>query len=200
MIAIFYNKKMLNDTLVININNKKIISQIANDDFVIGYSNENEVSFINIFNFSKYMQLADGYVKFDNKLCLKVKEITKIDLSAYIDTNDFVVGQIDECEKIGGTHLHKCLVNVGKEKLQIMCGASNARANIKVVVALDGAMLPSGTCIKSGQIMGNKSYGMLCSRRELNLTDEKFNNQGIIELSDSYNIGDKFNEIFTSNI
>ena len=200
MIAIFYNKKMLNDTLVLNINNKKIINQIANDDFVIGYSNENEVSFINIFNFSKYMQLADGCVKFDNKLCLKVKEITKIDLSAYIDTNDFVVGQIDECEKIGGTHLHKCLVNVGKEKLQIMCGASNARANIKVVVALDGAMLPSGTCIKSGQIMGNKSCGMLCSRRELNLTDEMFNNQGIIELSDSYNIGDKFNEIFTSNI
>ena len=62
MIAIFYNKKMLNDTLIVNINNKKITTQITNDNFVIGYSDENEVSFINIFNFSKYMNLLDGYV------------------------------------------------------------------------------------------------------------------------------------------
>ena len=152
MIIIFYNKKMLNDTLIININNKKIINHIANDNFVIGYSNENEVSYINIFNFSKFMHLLDGYVRLDEKLCLKIKEITKIDLSAYINSNNFVVGQIDECEKIEGTHLHKCLVNIGKEKLQIMCGASNARSTLKVVVALDGAMLPNGICIRSGQI------------------------------------------------
>ena len=100
MVAIFYNKKMLNDTLIINISNKKIISHITNDNFVIGYSNENEVSYINIFNFSKFMHLLDGYVRLDEKLCLKIKEITKIDLSAYIDLNNFVVGQIDECEKI----------------------------------------------------------------------------------------------------
>ena len=200
MVAIFYNKKMLNDTLIINISNKKIISHIANDNFVIGYSNENEVSYINIFNFSKFMHLLDGYVRLDEKLCLKIKEITKIDLSAYIDSNNFVVGQIDECEKIEGTHLHKCLVNIGKEKLQIMCGASNARSSLKVVVALDGAMLPNGTCIRSGQILGNKSLGMLCSKKELNLTDKKFNDEGIIELPDLYKIGEKFNEIFTSNI
>lgn len=200
MVAIFYNKKMLNDTLIINISNKKIISHIANDNFVIGYSNENEVSYINIFNFSKFMHLLDGYVRLDEKLCLKIKEITKIDLSAYIDSNNFVVGQIDECEKIEGTHLHKCLVNIDKEKLQIMCGASNARSSLKVVVALDSAMLPNGTCIRSGQILGNKSLGMLCSKRELNLTDKKFNDEGIIELPDSYKIGEKFNEIFTSNI
>ena len=139
-------------------------------------------------------------VRLDEKLCLKIKEITKIDLSAYIDSNNFVVGQIDECEKIEGTHLHKCLVNIGKEKLQIMCGASNARSSLKVVVALDSAMLPNGTCIRSGQILGNKSLGMLCSKRELNLTDKKFNDEGIIELPDSYKIGEKFNEIFTSNI
>ena len=200
MVAIFYNKKMLNDTLIINISNKKIISHIANDNFVIGYSNENEVSYINIFNFSKFMHLLDGYVRLDEKLCLKIKEITKIDLSAYIDSNNFVVGQIDECEKIEGTHLHKCLVNIDKEKLQIMCGASNARSSLKVVVALDSAMLPNGTCIRSGQILGNKSLGMLCSKRELNLTDKKFNDEGIIELPNLYKIGEKFNEIFTSNI
>ena len=85
MIVIFYNKKMLNDTLIININNKKIVNHIANDNFVIGYSNENEVSYINIFNFSNFMHLLDGYVRLDEKLCLKIKEITKIDLSAYID-------------------------------------------------------------------------------------------------------------------
>ena len=200
MIAIFYNKKMLNDTLIVNINNKKITTQITNNNFVIGYSDQNEVSFINIFNFSKYMHLLDGYVKLDDKLSIKIKEISKVDLSAYIDSNNFVIGQIDECEKIEGTHLHKCLVNVGKEKLQIVCGASNARSGLKVVVALDGAIMPTGTYIHSGQIIGNKSFGMLCSKRELNLTDKKFNDEGIIELSNSYQIGDKFNEIFTSNI
>ena len=181
MVAIFYNKKMLNDTLIINISNKKIISHIANDNFVIGYSNENEVSYINIFNFSKFMHLLDGYVRLDEKLCLKIKEITKIDLSAYIDSNNFVVGQIDECEKIEGTHLHKCLVNIGKEKLQIMCGASNARSSLKVVVALDGAMLPNGTCIRSGQILGNKSD--LTNEREvfecINLIKENNSRVGI---------------------
>ena len=74
MVAIFYNKKMLNDTLIINISNKKIISHITNDNFVIGYSNENEVSYINIFNFSKFMHLLDGYVRLDEKLCLGIKK------------------------------------------------------------------------------------------------------------------------------
>ena len=200
MIAIFYNKKMLNDTLVVNINNKKVTNQIQNNNFVVGYSDENKVSFLNIFNFSKHMNIVEGYVKLDKKLSIKINEITKVDLSAYIDSNDFVIGQIAECEKIEGTHLHKCLVNIGKEKLQIICGASNARSGIKVVVALDGAILPTGTYIKSGQIIGNKSFGMLCSKKELNLTDKKFNDEGIIELPDSYQIGDKFNEIFVSNI
>ena len=174
------------------------------------YNNTQEINRFSSFNIDGKPNKINAYYKsnrnnitrckLDDKLSIKIKEISKVDLSAYIDSNNFIVGQIDECEKIEGTHLHKCLVNIGKEKLQIMCGASNARSSLNVVVALDGAVLPNGTCIRSGQILGNKSLGMLCSKRELNLTDKKFNDEGIIELPDLYKIGEKFNEIFTSNI
>ena len=196
MVVAFYNQKTLNNTLVIVINDKKITNVEINDNFSVGYNENKEVSFINIFNFDKHMKLNEGYLKFDNQLCLKVKEITNIDLSKLIDTNDFIVGQIKQCEEIKGTHLHKCIVNVGNDELQIVCGAKNAKNEIKVVVALNGAILPSGEIIKNGQLLGIKSFGMLCSKRELNLHNDKFNDVGIIELPSEYNVGDKFNEIF----
>ena len=88
------------------------------------------------------------------------------------------------------------MVDVGNTELQIVCGAKNARNGIKVVVALNGAILPNGEIIKNGQLLGVKSFGMLCSKKELNLSSNKFNDVGIIELSDQYKVGDKFNEIF----
>lgn len=196
MVAAFYNQKLLNNTLIIVINNRKIIDVKINGDFVVGYNENKEISFINIFNFNKHMRVNEGYLMFDKQLCQKVKEITNIDLSNFVDTNDFVVGQIKQCEEIKGTHLHKCMVNVGNVELQIVCGAKNAKNDIKVVVALNGAILPNGEIIKNGQLLGIKSFGMLCSKKELNLISDKFNDDGIIELSNQYKVGDKFNEIF----
>ena len=196
MVVAFYNQKSLNNTLIIVINDRKIIDVKINDNFSVGYSENKEVSFINIFNFNKHMKVNEGYLKFDKQICQKVKEITSIDLSNFVDTNDFVVGQIKQCEEIKGTHLHKCVVNVGDNEFQIVCGAKNARNEIKVVVALNGAILPNGEIIKNGQLLGIKSFGMLCSKKELNLHSDKFNDVGIIELSPQYKVGDKFNEIF----
>lgn len=196
MVVAFYNKKLLNNTLIVVINDQKIIDVKINDNFVVGYNDNKEISFINIFNFDKHMKVNDGYLMFDKQLCQKVKEITNIDLSNFVDINDFVVGQIKQCEEIQGTHLHKCMVDVENTELQIVCGAKNARNGIKVVVALNGAILPNGEIIKNGQLLGVKSFGMLCSKKELNLSSNKFNDVGIIELSDQYKVGDKFNEIF----
>ena len=196
MVVAFYNKKLLNNTLIVVINDQRIIDVKINDNFVVGYNDNKEISFINIFNFDKHMKINDGYLMFDKQLCQKVKEITNIDLSNFVDINDFVVGQIKQCEEIQGTHLHKCMVDVGNTELQIVCGAKNARNGIKVVVALNGAILPNGEIIKNGQLLGVKSFGMLCSKKELNLSSNKFNDVGIIELSDQYKVGDKFNEIF----
>ena len=90
-----------------------------------------------------------------------------------INATKLVIGEIVECkEHPDSDHLHCCKVNVGKEVLDIVCGAPNARKGIKVIVALDGAQLPGGT-IKCGKIRGEVSNGMMCSIAELGL-DNKF--------------------------
>ena len=52
-----------------------------------------------------------------------------------------VVGEVLSCEDVPETHLHVCQVNVGEEARQIVCGAPNVRAGIKVMVALPGARI-----------------------------------------------------------
>lgn len=75
-----------------------------------------------------------------------------------------------------------CKVNNGKETVQVICGASNARAGIKVVFAPVGSTIPSNNMvIKTSDIRGIKSNGMLCSETEL-LTGN--HSEGIIEILD----------------
>ena len=72
-------------------------------------------------------------------------------------------------------------VNAGDgTPLQIVCGAPNARAGIKVVLARPGTVIPaSGEALKIGTIRGVESRGMMCSARELLLGED---HDGIIEL------------------
>ena len=115
-----------------------------------------------------------------------------------INATKLVVGEVIECvEHPDSDHLHVCKVNVGKEILQIVCGAKNVRSNLKVVVATIGSILPNGTFIKPGELLGHKSFGMLCSARELNIVNSNFNNIGIIELPDDAKIGLSFDDVFT---
>lgn len=66
-----------------------------------------------------------------------------------------------------------CEVEVGAgEILSIVCGASNAAPGVKVPCALEGAMLPGGTQISATLLRGVQSQGMLCSARELGLSDD----------------------------
>lgn len=106
----------------------------------------------------------------------------------FIDCTNLVIGEIIECvEHPDSDHLHVCKVNIGNDILQIVCGAPNARAGIKVIVALAGAKLPGGE-IKSGAIRGVESNGMMCSIAELGL-DNKFlkpeDKEGIAELGEN---------------
>lgn len=110
-----------------------------------------------------------------------------------INATKLVIGEIVECkEHPDSDHLHCCKVNVGKEVLDIVCGAPNARKGIKVIIALDGAQLPGGT-IKCGKIRGEVSNGMMCSIAELGL-DNKFlteeDKAGIHELPEDAPIGE----------
>ena len=95
-----------------------------------------------------------------------------------------VVGQVVECGRHPDAEkLSLCQVTTdGKNRLQIVCGASNVRAGLKVAVAMVGARLPKDVAIKRAKLRGQESNGMLCSARELGLGDE---HEGIMELPES---------------
>ena len=83
-----------------------------------------------------------------------------------------VVGHVLTCEEVPDTHLHRCLVDTGdEESRQIICGAPNVVAGIKVIVALPGARIADNYKIKKGKIRGMESLGMICSLQELGLPD-----------------------------
>ncbi|MEL7199882.1 MAG: phenylalanine--tRNA ligase subunit beta [Pseudomonadota bacterium] len=76
------------------------------------------------------------------------------------------------------------------ETLQVVCGAPNARAGMKGVLGLPGAVVPSnGMELRKAAIRGVESTGMMCSARELDLGDD---HDGIIELPDEASIGHSF--------
>ena len=114
--------------------------------------------------------------------------------SNLINATKLVIGQITECEPHPDSdHLHLCKVNIGTEVLDIVCGAPNARTGLKVIVALDGAVL-RGITIKAGKIRGEESNGMLCSMAELGL-ESKFlkpeDKDGIHELPQEAPVGEE---------
>jgi len=111
-------------------------------------------------------------------------------VSNHID--NLVVGKVLECkEHPDSDHLHICKVDVGTDIRQIVCGAANVRENLKVIVALPGAILPGNFEIKEGKIRGEESKGMICALFELGLeekTEENYN-KGITELNENAPIG-----------
>ncbi len=107
--------------------------------------------------------------------------------------DNLVIGEVKECiNHPDSDHLHICKVDVGKEELQqIVCGAPNVRKNIKVIVALPGAILPGNFEIKQSKIRGVESNGMICALFELGLeekTEENYN-KGIYELDENAIVG-----------
>jgi len=94
-----------------------------------------------------------------------------------------VVGEIVSAERHpDADKLQICRVDVAQpEPLSIVCGAANARAGIKVPVALVGAVLPGDFKIEEARLRGVLSAGMLCSAGELGLVEEA---DGLLELPD----------------
>src|SRR5690606_11034320 len=104
-----------------------------------------------------------------------------------------VVGEIREAvQHPDADRLRVCQVDVGQGALlNIVCGAPNARVGIKVPCALVGAELPPGDdgkpfLIKVGKLRGVESQGMLCSARELKLSED---HGGLLELDAAAPVG-----------
>ena len=146
------------------------------------------------------MQIGTNWLKDYIKLPVDLKtladKITKAGINiatvhtAYI--NNLVIGEVVECSNHPDSdHLHVCMVNTGTETLQIVCGAHNVRKGIKVVLALDGAILPGDNLIKKSTIRGIESNGMICALFELGLeekTEENYS-KGIYEVPSDAKVG-----------
>ncbi|MGX5201622.1 phenylalanine--tRNA ligase subunit beta [Aliikangiella sp. IMCC44632] len=104
------------------------------------------------------------------------------------DLAGVLVGEIVEASRHPeADKLQVCSVDVGAEdKLQIICGASNARVGIKVAVATIGCTLPGDFKIKKAKLRGVHSFGMLCSGKELQISDD---HEGIMELAQDAVVG-----------
>ncbi|RYG74865.1 phenylalanine--tRNA ligase subunit beta [Lentibacillus lipolyticus] len=99
-------------------------------------------------------------------------EVDGIDYFAEQSSN-VVVGHVDACEQHpNADKLNLCQVDVGEEKLQIICGAPNVRQGQKVAVAKPGAVLPGNVKIKKTKLRGVESNGMICSLQELGIAEK----------------------------
>jgi len=115
---------------------------------------------------------------------LEIEEVVRSgpDLSA------IVVGHVlARRQHPNADRLSLCEVDVGgPEALSVVCGAPNVAAGQKVAVALPGTTLPDGTKLKKSKIRGESSEGMICSSRELGLSDE---HEGILVLDAAAPVG-----------
>lgn len=111
---------------------------------------------------------------------------------------DFVIGEVLSAEKHpDADKLQVLTVDNGSEKLQVVCGAPNARKGLKGVFGGDGMYVPGiDFTLKPATIRGVDSNGMMLSEREMGLSDA---HEGIVELDDDVEVGAKAVEVMGLN-
>ncbi|MFC4403621.1 YtpR family tRNA-binding protein [Gracilibacillus xinjiangensis] len=197
---VFYNNKGVGDVLLIpikSIDHAKFSFETFNDVVKIFDKETNEIIGYNLFHASSYFStLEDGKLKLDNLLLDRLKQVfeeNKVETALDIDISPkFLVGHVvDIAPHENADKLRVCQVDVGNEKLQIVCGAPNVDKDQKVVVAKIGAIMPSGLEIKPSNLRGVDSFGMICSQKELGLPNAP-KEKGIYVLPPSTPIGEEF--------
>ena len=122
-----------------------------------------------------------------NSIGLEVDRMHKYEIPPKI-----IFGRVLDCEKHpDADKLNVCKVDIGTSVRQIVCGASNVRVGLDVVVATIGAVMPNGLVIKPVKLRGVESEGMICSASEIGFEDCQ---SGIIELDKSvgaYELGEE---------
>jgi len=144
---------------------------------------------------NEYVDVSDLSVKeLAGRLTFSGVEVEGIDeVGAALDDH-FVVGEVLTCEAHPNSdHLHVCKVSDGAQELQVVCGAPNCAAGIKVPLAKVGAVVPEGGfTIKQAKLRGVASFGMLCSRRELKLSED---HSGLMILDAALKAGTPMREV-----
>ena len=126
------------------------------------------------------------------RLTMSGLEVESIEPAAG-DFQGVVVGEVLSVERHpDADKLTVCQVaGGGAALLQVVCGAPNVRAGMKAPLALEGARLAGGDVIRKAKLRGVESTGMLCSARELGLSEE---HEGILELPDELVTGTPLRE------
>lgn len=195
-----YNKEHVGDVLMVILQDKKDIKRSVERKGKVArvFADETGQTLAwNIFEASTLFSL-DGRGQIflsDDELAILNAELAKEGFDDQLEKTAgpvFVVGQIVEMvAHPDSDHLNICQVNVGDKRVQIVAGAPNAAVGLKTIVALPGAMMPSGSLIFPGKLRGEDSYGMMCSPRELGLPNAP-QKRGIIELDDAAVVGQAF--------
>ena len=197
-----YNKEQVGDVLMVILEDTKDIKRLVDRKGHVARIIADETGKTlawNIFDVSDLIDIRGKGQVFPNQeqiACLK-QEFAKEGFEESLTGTDypvFVVGEITEMvAHPDSDHLNICQVAIGEDKtVQIVAGAPNAAIGLKTIVALPGAMMPSGSLIFPGKLRGQDSYGMMCSPRELALPNAP-QKRGIIELDDNAIVGEAFN-------
>lgn len=113
-------------------------------------------------------------------------EVEEVSAAAHLDA--FTVAYVKEAVKHpNADKLRQCVVETKDGIKQVVCGAPNARTGIRAIIALPGVTIPAtGAVFSPATIRGVESQAMLCSERELMLSDE---HNGIIEVEGDWPVG-----------
>ena len=129
----------------------------------------------------------------DELLTFAGVEVEKIEHKG-LDSELIVVAQVQSSDKHpNADKLSVCQVDDGSgEPRQIVCGAKNYEVGDKVPLALPGTVMPGGFKIKKGKLRGVESLGMMCSARELGLSDD---HEGLMILPEDAPVGAPLKEL-----
>ena len=183
-----YNKEQVGDVLLVILEDTKDIKRSVERKGKVARVTADETGKTLAWNIFEASSLID--IEGNGQVFLSEQDVAV--LNEELAKEGFVVGQIDEMvAHPDSDHLNICQVNIGDKKVQIVAGAPNAALGLKTIVALPGAMMPSGALIFPGKLRGEDSYGMMCAPRELALPNAP-QKRGIIELDDSAVVGEAF--------
>lgn len=196
-----YNKEHVGDVLMIVVKNsgeKKLAVERKGKVARVFIKDTGQTVAWNIFEISSLFEIPGrGQVFLTDEEAARLNQELAAEGFKEEIINDnapkFIVGEIvDMVAHPDSDHLNICQVAISSDQtIQIVAGAPNARVGLKTIVALPGAMMPKGNLIFAGELRGIKSFGMMCSPRELQLPHAP-QKRGIIELSDSEKVGTAF--------
>ncbi|MBD3948596.1 DUF4479 and tRNA-binding domain-containing protein [Tuanshanicoccus lijuaniae] len=194
----FYNQEGIGDVLLLTsgtVADEQVVTKSSDNVTVVYDETTNQPVSINIFDVAETLNLnGNGAIELQDEQVNAVNQMIRqagFDVEIAVDnTPKFVVGHVETCvPQEDSDHLSITTIRVADDKvLQIVCGARNIAKGLKVMVALPGAVMPSGLIIWPGELRGVTSNGMVCSTRELELTHIE-DYPGIWELKSDLPVG-----------